>query len=195
MSPSARILCLLVLAFVRTTVSAFSQDLGDANVLHSPVDTSVAVRFFYQPAAGSAFHVPLVFRAVGEKDPRLNTAPILDSGRTAYISVAEMQQLISRLAALNILWRQGRTTEVLGSFKVLPLAPTMDITVVSSHGTARAALDPKDICTTLSPLDSAFSAPRALWEFQLFRQGYGCKVHGLNNDAYPNRDANIENIQ
>jgi len=172
----------LVLLFVNSP--GYAQTASDDSVLDSPADETVAIRFFFQPA-GDSFHVPLVFRVVNETDPRLNTAPILDSGRTGYISLSEMQQLLPRVAHLHLFWRQAETVEVLGSFRLLNRSVNMDITIVSSHGTARAVLDHRTICETLSPLDSTLKTPRALWEFQLFRQGYGCKVPGFNYDAYP----------
>jgi hypothetical protein len=177
--------CWLTLAALFAMSSAsYAQTTGDGNVLNSPADESVAIRFFFQPP-GDSFHAPLIFRVVDEKDPRLNTAPILDSGRTAYISLSDMQRLLPAVTHLPLLWRHAETVEVFGSSRVLQLVDTMDITVVSSHGTARAALDPKKICETLKPMDSAIKTPRALWEFQLFRIGYGCKVPGFNYDAYP----------
>jgi hypothetical protein len=180
----AQICWLPLVVSISATSLGYAQTTGDGHVLNSPGDESVAVRFFLQ-ATGDNFLVPLVFRAVDQKDPRLNTAPILDSGRTAYISLSEMQQLLPALAHSGLLWREAGTVEILGSFRLLQPAADMDITIVSSHGTARAALDPKKVCNTLRPLDSALKTPRALWEFQLFRTAYGCKVPRFNYDAYP----------
>jgi hypothetical protein len=177
---------LLLVAILGATSLDCAQTTGDGNVLNSPADESVAIRLFFQPP-GDYFHAPLIFRVVDQKDPRLNTAPILDSGRTVHISLSEMQQLLPAVTHLRLLWRQAEIVEVLGSSRVLGLAITMDITIVSSHGTARAALGPKNICAALSPMDSALKSPRALWEFQLFRLGYGCKVPGFDYDAYPKR--------
>jgi len=178
-----------LLCYAQTTTTCVCPgQTGDGNVLNSPADESVAIRFFFQPPR-DYFHVPLVFRVVDQKDPSLNTAPILDSGRTAYITLSDMQRLLpavthSRFAS----WRQAEVIEVLGSPRVLDLAETMDITIISSHGTARAVVDAKKVCETLKPLDSALKTSRALWEFQLFRQGYDCKVPGFNYDAYPERN-------
>jgi len=174
---------LLVIVAVMT-LPGHAQETGDGNVLRSPADKSVAIRFFLQPP-GDYLHVALVFRVVDEKDPRLDTAPILDSGRTAYITLPEMQQLLPAVTQLPLLWRQAGTIEVFGSSRVLPLIDDMDITIVSSHGTARALLDHMKICDRLNPLDSAFKTPRARWEFGLFRIAYGCKVPRFNSDAYP----------
>lgn len=180
----ARVFRLLLAVLVCATSLGYAQTTGDGNVLNSPADETVAIRFFFQPA-GDYFHVPLVFRVVDQKDSRLNTAPILDSGRTAYVSLSDMQVLLPAVTHLPLLWRHAETVEFFGSSRVLQLADTMDITIVSSHGTARAALDPTKICETLSAMDSALKTPRALWEFQLFRLGYGCRVPGFNHNAYP----------
>jgi hypothetical protein len=40
------------------------------------------------------------------------------------------------------------------------------------------------MCETLSRFDAAFQAPRALWEFQLFRRGFGCKVPDFDDRKY-----------
>jgi len=167
-----------------TTSVSSRQTIDKKNVLNSPVDENTAVRFFYQPA-GDYFHVPLVFRAVELKDPRLNTAPMAVEGRTAYVSLSEMQQLMQGLAHSDMAWQESEKVETLGSYKKLDITDDMAITAVSSKGTARASLTPKKICKTLKLLDSALKTPRALWEFQGFRLNYGCKVPGFRYGAYP----------
>jgi hypothetical protein len=82
-----------------TPRSNYAQASGDGNVRNSPADASVAIRFFFQPP-GDYFHVPLIFRVAGQKDQRLNTAPLLDAARTAYISPADMQRLLPAVAHL-----------------------------------------------------------------------------------------------
>jgi hypothetical protein len=165
-----------------------SQKRDLPSVLNSPVDKNTAVRFFYQPA-GDYFHAPLVFRPVEEGDPLLNTAPMREEGRTAYISFSEMQDLARLLAHSGLGWQESETVEVLGSYKKLGLSgiglDTMDVRFVSSRGTARAEISPKAICMILKPLDAALKTPRALWEFQRFRLNYNCRVPGFKSDAYP----------
>jgi len=165
-----------------------SLESGQESVLSSPPDENTTVRFFYQPT-GEYFHFPLIFRAVGESDTRLNTAPMLEEGRTAYISSAEMRELTQRLARAGLKWKESQTVEALGSSKNLTRAglglDTMDVLVSSSKGSARATIAPKAICKTLKPLDPDLKTPRALWELQRFRLNYGCKVPGFKYDAYP----------
>ncbi len=155
------------------------------SVLNSAVDEKTVVRFFYQPP-GDYLHAPLVFRVVEEGNPLLNTAPMREEGRTAYISLSEMRELVQALARSNLAWQESETIELLGSYKKLDLAFIgMEIFVGNSKGTARARVVPKAICKTLKPLDAALKTPRALWEFQGFRLNYGCKVPGFNHEAYP----------
>jgi hypothetical protein len=176
----------LLLAVLTSTSSLRCQQaVQKKSVLDSPVDENAAVRFFYNPSNGGYFHFPLIFRPVAPEDPRLNTAPMSTEGRTAYISLSEMRQLLQGLRHSDLSWQESEKVEILGSFKKLAITDSMEVTVVSSQGTAKAAIDAKKICDTLKPLDSALKAPRGLWEFQLFRQGYGCQVPGFNFEAYP----------
>jgi hypothetical protein len=176
---------LLFAMLTSTTSLRCHQTVEKKSVLDSPVDEKTAVRFFYNPSDGGYFHFPLIFRPVMPGDPRLNTAPMGTEGRTAYISFSEMQQLMQGLAHSDLSWQESEKVEVLGSFKKLAITDNLAITVVSSRGTARAALDTKRICEMFKPLDSALKAPRALWEFQGFRLNYGCKVPGFIYGAYP----------
>lgn len=152
-------------------------------VLAFPVDENTAVRFFYQPS-GNYFHFPLVFRAIDQKDPRPNTAAMAAEGRTVYISLSDMRQLMQELADSELMWQESDKSETFESFRKLEISDNMVITVASSKGTAGARLNPTKICKTLKPLDSALKVPRALWEFQGFRLNYGCKVPGFVFDAY-----------
>lgn len=159
-----------------------------ASVLNSPIDDATVVRFFYYPP-GDYFHFPLVLRAVKPNSSLFNTAPMREEGRTAYISLPDMKKLVGALSRTGLAWKQMTSVEPLGPFKKLALTgiglSTMQILVENSNGTATALVAPKNICQTLAPLDSAFSTPRALWEFQLVRWGYNCKVPGFKRDAYP----------
>ncbi len=178
---------ILVIALLFATSAGLAQSnlkYDHASVLNSPVDEKTAVRFFYDPP-GEYFHKPLVFRVAKEGDPLLNTAPIREEGRTAYISVSEMRELVQRLGRLDLAWQESETVEALGSYKNLPVFDDMEILVALSHGTAKAHITPKTICRTLRPLDAALKTPRALWELQIFRLNYGCKVPGFQPDAYP----------
>lgn len=174
---------LALLGFLGMASLCFGQTSDEFHVLSTSVDQSVAVRFFFHP--GDYFHVPLIFRVAALKDAQLNTAPLLPDGRTAYISASEMQQLKQGLVRLGLPWQESKTEEVFGDPLKIPLVYQMTITVVSSKGTATSGFDPAKICETLAPLDSTLTTPRALWEFQIFRGEFHCKVPGLSGQTYP----------
>jgi hypothetical protein len=157
------------------------------SVLESPVNEKTIIRFFYYPA-GEYIRIPLLFRVVEEGNPRLNTAPMREDGRTVYVSLSEMRELVNGLIRSGLGWQESETVDVLGLYKDLTLAgiglDTMDVRLVSLKGTAKAEISPKAICMILKPLDAALKTPRALWEFQGFRLGYGCKVPGFKYGAY-----------
>jgi hypothetical protein len=153
------------------------------NVLDTPVSEHTAVRMFFDP--GNYFHPPLIFRVVAANDTRLNTAPMLPEGRTAFITAIEMQRLIKGLQGMKLSWKESREHIVFDEARNLPPVFYGISVVISSEGTAESGIPPAKICDSLAPLDSALSTPRALWEFQLFRAGFNCKVLGLDGQAYP----------
>ena len=185
-----RFLCLFrASAFVPLLFVSFAVAQNAAQHKRSDVvDLKAIVRLFFQPGDGSYFHPPLLFRAVSKNDPRENTAPILKDGRTVYISPLEMKDLIQALSHLDVRWKH------LGIPAKPPTAghniidDLMQLDIYTATGVDRATLDPKYICSTLSPLDSVFTTPRALWEFRFFRFQYHCKIAGFNPNAYPMRD-------
>ena len=161
-------------------VQASGQSGAESTVLR--IGDHSIVRFFFDP--GNYFHAPILFQAVDNGDKRLNTAPMRSEGRTVYITPKEMASLLSGLPNLGLKWKLTKEQEKLGdATKIIP-DYAMVITIVSSKGTARAGFDPAKICETLATLDRAFTTPRAVWEFQLFRAEYGCKVPGLDGQKY-----------
>lgn len=145
------------------------------------------VRFFYQPNPSSYFHVPLLFRVASTADQKWNTAPLSDAGRTAYITASEMDDLLKKLSKLRLSWIFSEGAEPLETYKTIHSFAGMNITVLSSRTTAKASIRPHEICTTLAPLDQILHTPRALWEFQLFRIQYHCRVPNFDPKAYPDR--------
>jgi hypothetical protein len=162
---------------------SFAYGANDVDVLGTPVNDKTAVRFFFQP--GNYFHAPLILRVVAASDPRLNTAPMLVEGRTAYITVPEMRHFLDGLENAELSWHESKQKMVFGDATKIFGPDALVIVVVTPKGTADAQVDPSKICKELAPLDKAFSTPRALWEFQIFRAEYNCKVPGLNGQAYP----------
>jgi len=184
-------LCVLALALLVAPGGGWVQ-LGAkhkrVSFLNSPVDDQTVVRFFYYPE-GEYIRIPLLFRVVDAGNPLFNTAPMREEGRTVYISLPEMRNLVQTLTRSGLGWEESKIVETPGSYKDLTLIgiglDTMDVRVLTAKGTAKADISPKAICMILKPLDIALKTPRALWEFQIFRANYGCEVSGLKPNAYP----------
>jgi len=164
---------------------ASQPQIDKVQIFNSPVDQTTAVRFC-DTAEEQYFHYPLIFRAVDPDDPRLNTAPIASrEGRTAFITKNELSQLIKALEQSNMPWKLSRKVKSLKWEPPLACFSGMDVLVVCSNGSATSTIKPANICESLKSLDAMLRTPRALWEFQLFRHGYGCEVPGFNFQAYP----------
>jgi hypothetical protein len=182
MTQLARLLRIAVLAsfcFVRV------QDAQQSETFNHRADSGTIIRFFFQPAYVNSYHPALLFQVVGDGDIRLNTAPIRSDGRTAFVSLNEVQNLINGLNRLELNWKESHQIQAPDNYWEMVIRPEMEIKLFSKEGTRIALVNPKQICSTLETLDSALKQPRALWEFQLFRAEDGCKVPGLKRDAYP----------
>lgn len=164
-----------------------SQVANQRHALTLAADKDSVVRFFFFPAYNNYFHVALLFRVVEENDPRWNTAPLFDVGRTAYISLSEMRELFAALSAEPLSWEESAKIEELETYKTIRNDGRMDIKILSSGGTAKSGIPPKQMCETLAKLDAAFRTPRALWEFQFFRQQFDCRVPNFDPKAYHDR--------
>jgi hypothetical protein len=177
--------CFLLLVTLMIALWSSGHAVSQGHALTLPADKDSVVRFFCQPPESNYFHVALLFRVVEKNDPRSNTAPVSDVGRTAYVSLSEMRQLITSLSAAHLSWDESTKVEALETYKTIHSYGGMGIKVLSANGTAKAAIEPKKICETLAPLDDALQTPRALWEFQFFRSQYNCRVPNFNPNAYP----------
>jgi hypothetical protein len=175
---------LLIIALIGTSLSC-TEPTRSHPALGGPVDTRTIVRFFYVPPGPPEIrpHFPLVLQAVGEKDPRRGTAPVRDEGRTAYISLAEMREVVQILNDSLSSWDTSKDVRVPPSGLDLYFPAGMEIIVYFSTGTARTVITPSKLCTTLASIDVALRN-RALWEFQLFRRGYDCTVSGFDREKY-----------
>jgi hypothetical protein len=186
-SPPTRV-CFLLLAILTSAPSASNQAASQGHALTLPAGKDSVIRFFYQPPDGEYFHVALLFRVAKKDDPRWNTTAYSDVGRTAYVSLSEMQQLMTKLGHLSLRWDESIKIESLETYKTIhSYGYGMGIKVLSAKGTAKATIEHDKICETLALLDGALLTPRALWEFQRFRLQYQCRVPSYNPDAYPER--------
>lgn len=160
-----------------------SQTVDPLNVLSSPVGTRTAVRFYF--SNGMRFYFPLVFHVVPRGDERLDTMPALREGWVAYLTPPEMALLLKGLSGLGLDWRETPKIVPLGSgFPGPDIYDAMEITVLSTQGTATGKFDLAKVCGTLVPLQSVLTRPRARWEFQYFLTEYGCKVPGFDPNAF-----------
>jgi hypothetical protein len=167
------------------------QPAGGHKSFSLPVNNQTAIRFFYLPA-NDYLHPALIFRVATPQSGELNTAPIVNhGGRTPYISIDEMRQLVQMLDHSDLLWSETKTVEVPGMVGFKETTGMLQIKIFSLGGTASSNQDPSRLCQTLAPLDAAFKQPRALWEFQLFRVDYGCSVLGFDRKAFPEHAAGI----
>jgi hypothetical protein len=183
---AARIISVL-LVLLASAPRTSSQDANQRNPLTLVADKDSVVRFFFFPDHDNYFHAPLLFRVVEENDPRWNTAPVTDQGRTAYISLPEMRAVFTALSAEPLSWEESTKIEELETFKTIRNDGRMDIKILSSGGTAKSGIPVKQMCETLARFDPVFRAPRALWEFQFFRQQFDCPVPNFDPMAYRNR--------
>jgi hypothetical protein len=156
----------------------------------APVDQSSAVSFFWFGDMDSHFRQPMNFFVVPASDRRLHTVEIdharhANGGWNAYMTVSETENLIAHLKHPRLLWSDSGRREVLkGSFQRAN-SGSMDITVLSSKGTAKAYIRIAEMCDQLALLDSAMPTRRILWQFQLLRVDDGCAVPGFNDSVVP----------
>jgi hypothetical protein len=188
MSRSPQLAFFLLLAALTSGPLTSGQDASQGHALTLKAGKESVVRFFYQPPKGHYFHDPLIFRVVEENDPRWNTTAYSDVGRTAYVSLSDMQQLITNLGHLSLQWDESAEVEGLETYKTIQMyGYGMAIKVLSVEGTAKATIEHDKTCETLARLGGALLTPRALWEFQGFQLDYHCRVPSYDPDAYSER--------
>jgi hypothetical protein len=183
---ATRILSLLLVLLASAPWTS-SQVATQSHPLTLAADKDSVVRFFFIPAYIAYFPGPLVIRVVEENDPRWNTAPVSDVGRSAYITLSEMRGLFAALSAEPLSWEESPKIEELETYKTIRNDGRMDIKILSSGGTAKSGIPPKQMCETLAKFDAALRTPRALWEFQFFRQQFDCRVPNFDPLAYHDR--------
>lgn len=167
---------------------AYGQSAPAHHSLNIPVNDNTAVMFFYLPA-NSYLHPALIFRVAKPGSPLLDTAPIVNrGGRTPYISIREMRNLVQLLSRSDLSWRRFKRVEVPRAPSFNETTGKLEIKIFSSDVTALSLSNPDKLCHTLAPLNAALKQPRARWEFQLFLVDYHCQVAGFDRKAYPEHD-------
>jgi hypothetical protein len=167
-----------------STALCSSQSISQSRVLGTPVDETTRLRFFYEHDIDNHFYQPLIFQVVPKDDRKRYEAPLRPGGQYVSITASEMQTLLGKLSRSNISWKESDAVEIFG-----PTIPRgtgyLDVTVVSSRGTARGSIARREVCEGLGNMDSAIDTPRALWEFQLYRWINDCKIRGFDPKKYP----------
>lgn len=159
-------------------------------VLSAPIDRNTAVSFFWFGDMESHWRDPMNFYVARVDDPKLHTVSIepgLDSkGVETWITAAEMQALVEKLAHSRLKWLDMKTREQFKPWsKRRDGHDTFDITVVSSKGTTMAGIRIARMCDELLEFDSAMPTPRIRWQFQTLRWDDGCVIAGYDNEAMP----------
>jgi hypothetical protein len=173
----------IVLSLLSFPIVCAGQTVKDSRVLSSVANNNTRIRIFYQHDIEDYFYPPIIVRAVSERDPRRDTAPLKPEGRFVFVTMTEIQELLKILSLSTIGWSETSKAEGLGpSYRAEGLG-YLDVTVVSSAGTARSGIDRNRVCKLLANLSTAIDTPRALWEFQYYRWIDGCKVENFD----PNR--------
>jgi hypothetical protein len=187
-SEMCRLTLIVLPALFVGIVNSYGQARDALNVFGPPVNRRTAVRFFFN--GDNHFHPALIFRVVNRHDVRLNTAPLLNQGRTVYITADEMEKLLRGLQAMTG-WKESQQRIKFGDDIWISPVYALVVLVDSSRGSAQAGFYPDKMCQMLRPLDAAFVTPRALWEFQFCREDFKCNIPGFNYQAYPDHYSDV----
>jgi hypothetical protein len=146
---------------------------------------STIIRFFLQSPNSDFLRPPIVLRVAKKGSSELMTAPINVEGRSAYVTVEEMREIMNSLQTLDVSWSTSKARESVIPYIKMPRSDDMLITVFSSDGTAKASIPPGRICEVLAKMNAGISSHRAHWQFGYFRGMCSCKVPGFNWEEYP----------
>lgn len=160
-------------------------DRSCCDLLRSTAQVDTGIHFYY--FEGAAVQEPVMFLAVNNNDPRINTAAWNQQGRIVYISVDEASSILHVLDDLHIRWNKLPGTNKFADVQSLLHVDRMTITVITAQGSLEGGINPQSVCSVLASMDSAFRSRRALWEFQMFTAEYNCRVPGLQRDLYKDR--------
>jgi len=184
------LLCCIPIITSLTVVACLGQPPKESAILNSPVDRTTAVSFFYVGDMWSHWRDPMNLYVADASDPRLHTVSLDHGLRTkgveAWITASEMRGLIDKLARSDLEWLNSKTVE---PFKARQdrrdVQYSLDITVVSSKGTAKTSIRLTRMCDELLQFDSVMPTPRVRWQFQTLRWDDGCVIPDYHNEAIP----------
>lgn len=156
----------------------------DPGILASPVNSQTAVRFSRHVPLENHWVFPLVFRVATKGKMQMKTAPVLTAGRTVYIPLSEMKNLIQAIVRFVPMPAETRHHETFSSWQLFYLSKNMDVEIIYSRGAALGRIWHTNICQVLARLNQSIHTPRPRWEFQEFRAYQGCLVPGFDSDKY-----------
>jgi len=146
------------------------------------------IRIYYLPP-DSYFHAPIILESSEQEKKSYEVAPRTPEGRKLFLTPSEMQGFVSKLRALNLQWAEPVPSGPLGPVTSRDADGTVNFSWFEEGRVRVAHLKPESLCRTLARLDGAFTQKRTLWEFQLFRSGFGCRVLGFNRSEFPDHDS------
>jgi hypothetical protein len=181
-------ICISVL-YGLTASAGIGQSRNLSAVLSSPVDKATVVSFFYFGDIWSHWRKPMNFYVADSNDPKLHTVLIGEGqdsqGWEAWITTSEMRCLTEKLIQSDLQWSESTEVKPFGSWRERPANDWLEITVISSKGTAKAEIRLTRMCDELQQLDSVMATPRILWQFQTLRWDDGCVIPGYHNENRP----------
>ena len=174
---------------------------GKSNkVLSAPVDQSTAVNFFWFGDMAAHYRVPITFRIAAAGRQALHTvqwpkAPLSGDGATLYITPEEMRRIIEQLANIDVEYSDWQHSNAKVLPRIGPLGQmkhradiddtAMTVTVVSATGTLRAKIRVTRLCDELASFDPLMPTALLRWQFQTYRNDFGCITPGYDNFAPP----------
>ena len=156
----------------------------DPGILASPVNSKTAVRFSRHVLPENHFVYPLVFRVATKGKQQMKTAPLLTDGRTVYIPLSEMKNLIHAIVRFVPMPAETEHHETFSPWELYYFSRDMEVEVIYSQGAALGQIGHKNICQVLAHINQSIKTPYPRWEFERFRVLQGCVVRDFDSDKY-----------
>ncbi|MGA8938923.1 MAG: hypothetical protein WB439_07140 [Acidobacteriaceae bacterium] len=178
----------LCLALCLCSIQIYAQRSFSPLVRNVHADKTTAVQFYWFGDMDSHWRQPMNLYVVDASDPRLHKVEFkqepLHEAAIAYISLPEMQKIITQLSRSDDLWYE---TSKGGRLPDRPNDPDDEaqITVVSSHGTSVDRVRITHMCDEFASYDDLMPTKRILWQFQTMRWDNGCIIPGYHNEDVP----------
>lgn len=166
-----------------------SQNAGQPVLSRCVDDPNLAIKFFHVPPNSDVFMHPRVLQEVPANDPKLEKAPITESGYILYVTKDEINSVLQALGDGRFSWSVPDQPRSLAEKKNQknPNYPiqTMRITATCPKGSAETEIPVKKMCMVMKSVEQKLRTKRALWEWKLYESVVGCPVSGFNTNEYP----------